>query len=100
MTSTDAPVFSGEGLTGADVYGTLIFGPAWFGVRDLAAQPMPRQASGQPSRNSVSLHTVPIETDTKDDPLGQFGTAGWKVAFVAKILQQERGVRVENGASA
>jgi N4-gp56 family major capsid protein len=89
MTSTDAPVFSGEGLTGADVYGTLIFGPAWFGVRDLAAQPMPRQASGQPSRNSVSLHTVPIETDTKDDPLGQRGYVGASTYMAAVRLNEQ-----------
>jgi N4-gp56 family major capsid protein len=100
MTSTDAPVYTGEGAAGVDVYGLLIFGPAWFGVRDLAAQPMPNQAAGQPSQNSVRLYTVPVETASKDDPIAQFATAGWKTSFVAKILQQERGVRVETGATA
>lgn len=102
MTSTDAPVFSGEGLAGVDVYGTFIFGPAWFGVRDLSAQPMPNQGSGQPNSASVQLHTVPMTPDgaTRDDPLNQFATAGWKVSFVGKILQQERGVRLESGATA
>lgn len=101
MTSTDAPVFAGEGLAGVDAYGTLVFGPAWYGVRDLAAQPMPRQGAGQPSRNAVNLHTVPLSDGaTRDDPLNQFATAGWKVSFTSKILQQERGVRIEHGATA
>lgn len=98
MQSTDAPVFTGGGGGGIDVYGTLFYGPGWYGIRDLAAAPM-----GTPNADSqkgISVTGVPVETETKDDPLGQFGVAGWKANFVAKILQEVRGVRVESSATA
>jgi N4-gp56 family major capsid protein len=98
MASTDAPVFAGEGASGVDVYGTLFYGPGWFGIRDLAKQPTP---SPDPNtQRGIKVTGVPVETETKDDPLGQFGVAGWKASFVAKILQEFRGVRVESAATA
>lgn len=98
MQSTDAPLFAGEGASGVDVYGTLFYGPGWYGITDLAEQP-----AGSPNpdtQKGISVTGVPVEQETKDDPLGQFGVAGWKASFVPKILQEYRGVRVESAATA
>jgi N4-gp56 family major capsid protein len=96
--TTDAPLFAGGGASGVDVYGTLIYGPGWYGIRDLAEQPT--AAVNPDTQKGISVTGVPVETETKDDPLGQFGVAGWKASFVAKILQEFRGVRVESAATA
>lgn len=98
MESTDAPFFDNAGAASIDVFGTLIYGPRWYGIIDLAAQPTP--AIDAESNRGVKVYGVPVETPTKDDPLGQFGTAGWKVGFAAKILQEARGIRVEHAATA
>ena len=95
--STDAPIFAAGGGGGIDVYGTLIYGPGWFGSRDLEAQP---QASVDPQTQlGIRVTGVPVDTETKDDPLGQFGVAGWKTTAVFVILQQFRGVRIESSAT-
>jgi hypothetical protein len=43
---------------------------------------------------------VPVDTETKDDPLGQFGIAGWKTSYGTKILREWVGLRLETGATA
>lgn len=96
--STDAPIFAGGGASGVDVYGTLIYGPGWYGIRDLEEQ---KTATPDPnSQTGIKVTGVPVDTETKDDPLGQFGVAGWKGTHVTKILQEFRGVRVESSATA
>jgi N4-gp56 family major capsid protein len=98
MQSTDAPIFAGGGGGGIDVYGTLFYGPGWYGIRDLAANPT--ATPDVDSQKGISVKGVPVNTETKDDPLGQFGVAGWKAeGFVTKILQDVRGVRVESAVS-
>lgn len=95
--STHAPVFAGAGAAGIDVYGTLIYGPDWFGQRSLAAYTTP---SIDPKTGmGVRVDGVPVDRSTKDDPLGQFGVLGWKTSFVAKILQEARGGRIEHSIS-
>lgn len=96
--STDAPVFAAGGAGGIDVYGTLIYGPGWYGIRDLEAQKMP---GVDPETNlGIRVTGVDVDVPTKDDALGQFGVAGWKCAFISKILQQFRGVRIEHAVTA
>jgi N4-gp56 family major capsid protein len=99
MISTDAPVFAGEGASGVDVYGTLIYGPGWYGVRDLDANPV--ATPNADTQKGISVMAVPVGEATKDDPLAQFGVAGWKAeGFVTKVLQELRGVRVESAVTA
>lgn len=96
--STDAPLFTGGGGGGIDVYGTIVYGPGYYGIRDLAGQSTP---SPDPrTQKGISVSGVPVDTETKDDPLGQFGVAGWKATHVTKILQETFGVRVESAVSA
>lgn len=98
MVTTDAPAFGNVGATGAPVFGTLVYGPGWYGAVDLEAQGM-----GSVSDDGVSglrIRAVPIEEETKDDPLGQFGVAGWKGTYGGKILQEWKGLRIESSATA
>jgi N4-gp56 family major capsid protein len=98
MESTDAPFFDNAGAGAVDVFGTLIYGPRWFGTVSLEAYKTP---SIDPNTNlGMKITGVPVDVETKDDPLGQYGIAGWKTSFAAKILQEFRGVRVEHGATA
>lgn len=85
--TTNAKVYDGEGSGGADVYGTVIFGRNAYGVTRLSG---------------VSLVNIikPLGSGGTNDPLNQRMTSGWKLSFVAKILQQPWIIRVETGASA
>lgn len=96
--STDAPVFTGTGGGGIDVYGTIFYGKGFYGIRDLAAAPTATPDAR--TQKGISVSGVPVETETKDDPLGQFGVAGWKSSFVAVILQSTFGWRLESAVSA
>jgi N4-gp56 family major capsid protein len=79
------------------IYAAFIMGPDAFAVRDFAAWRTPRidPATGK----GIRIYFVPADTETKDDPLGQFGTMGYKFAFVAKVLDSTRYVRLETAAS-
>lgn len=96
--STDAPFFDNAGAAGVDVFGALIFGPRWFGTVELDAQPTPSVSDSGDS--GIKVTGVPVETPTKDDPLGQFGVAGWKCTYGGKILREWVGLRLETGATA
>lgn len=101
MESTDAPVFAGTGSSGVDVYGALFFGPDWFGEADLAASPIGNANADTNKVSGISPIVIPANSDDKSDPLNQYGVVGWKaLGYVAKILQQERGLRLEHGVAA
>lgn len=100
MESTDAPVFAGAGAAGIDVYGTFGWGPDWFGEVDLAAQPVGNTNAETNKVSGVEPIVIPANTEDKADPLKQYGVVGWKAAYAAKILQQERGVRDEHAVAA
>lgn len=101
MESTDAPVFVGAGASGIDVYGTLHFGPNWFGEVDLEAGPIGTLNEETNKLSGVDPIVIPHDTNQKADPLNQYGVVGWKVeGYAAKILQQERGLRIESSAAA
>lgn len=101
MESTDAPVFAGAGSGAVDVYGALFFGPDWFGEADLAASPIGATNAETNRVGGISPIVIPANSDDKSDPLNQYGVVGWKaMGYVAKILQQERGLRLEHGVAA
>lgn len=79
------------------VYLAFIMGPDAFAVRDFAQWRVPK-LDPQTGRG-IRLMFVPADTPTKDDPLGQFGTMGYKFAFVAKVLDSTRYIRLETAAS-
>lgn len=84
--TTNAKVFEGEGNGGIDVYGTLIFGRDFYGVSRI---------SGEAVQNIVK----PLGSAGTADPLNQRATSGWKITFVAKILNDDFGVRIEHAVS-
>jgi N4-gp56 family major capsid protein len=97
MTSTDASTFTGTAT--ATVHALTIYGPDAFGVVDLAG----RDGLGRidpDSQLGLALHVIPAESDSKSDPLHQFGTVGWLSRFVAKRIDESRMVRIEAGVTA
>lgn len=84
--STNAKVKTGEGLGGIDVYCTLIFG------QNAYAQ---TRISGETLRNIVK----PLGSAGTADPLDQRSTSGWKLSYVAKVLQALYIVSIEHAVS-
>lgn len=81
-----AKVFTGEGLSTANVYATLVFGKDAYSVADIE-----------------SLGLQFIFKDTKSggtsDPLEQKWTSGWKTTHGAAIERQTYMLRIEHGAT-
>lgn len=85
--TTQARVFSSAGLSGADVYATVVFGEAAFGAVKFEEQ-------------SVALIVKPLgSSGAVDDPLDQLASVGWKASHASGILDQTRLVRIEHVAS-
>ena len=83
--SANTPVYPGEGgAAGVAVYGLLAFGVDAYGVVD-------------PEKMGLQMIVKPLGAG--DDPLNQRQTVGWKASNAAKILYQERLVRLEVGSS-
>lgn len=85
--TTNAKVFAGAGASSIDVYSTLIMGRDFYGVTRI---------SGEAMQNIVK----PLGSGGTADPLNQRATSGWKATFVAKILNDDFGVRIEHAVSA
>ncbi len=84
--TTNARVFSSGGLSGADVYATIVFGEAAYGATKYDAQ-------------SMALIVKPLGSAGANDPLNQYATVGWKASWGGGILDQTRLVRIEHVAS-
>jgi N4-gp56 family major capsid protein len=85
VSSTAAPVFAGAGASGATVYGVLVFGDGAYAVSELEGG------------IETFIHTGGVQSLT--DPLEQYSTVGWKWTGAAAILDNNRIVRLEVGAS-
>lgn len=83
--TTNAKVFAGEGASSIDVYATLIFGSDAVGLTKI---------SGEGLKNIIKPQGA------GEDPLNQRGTSGWKLTFVAKILNNDFLVRIETACAA
>ncbi len=79
-------IFASLGLSGADVYGNLLFGEEWYGTVDLDALP-------------ARVYTKDFGSAGAADPLNQLATVGWKAAWAAVILNQKLGIRIETESS-
>lgn len=73
--------------TKADVYPVIYVGAEFYGLIPLKGA------------NAVKPSVINPDQKTKDDPLGQVGYVGWKTYFVAKILNEGWGARLEVAAS-
>jgi N4-gp56 family major capsid protein len=85
--TSQARIFSSAGLSGADVYGTVVFGESAFAAIRFEEQ-------------AVALVVKPLgSSGAVDDPLDQLASVGWKASHASGILDQTRLVRVEHVAS-
>lgn len=85
--TTNAKVFEGAGASSIDVYATIIMGMDAYGITRI---------SGEAVRNIIK----PLGSAGTADPLDQRATSGWKITFVAKILNDAFMVRLEHAVSA
>lgn len=88
VTTTNAPIFTGQGAGEADVYGTMIIGANAYGVVDVEGEGKPR------------IIIKGVETGGTEDPLEQRSTVGWKAFMTAVRLDELSMIRVEHGATA
>lgn len=96
----NAPVFVDAGATGTDVYAAILIGGESYGIVGLTGMEMPDGTwtpgepggVGQPNTgkrlNPVEIIVKPVGSAGALDPLNQFGTIGWKMAFTTKVLNQ------------
>ena len=85
--SKDDVVYPGEaGAGNIAVYATLFFGKDAYGIIE-------------PSAESLEVIVKQRGSAGTADPLDQRSTVGWKASHAAKILYEERLVRVESGSS-
>ncbi|MEM7709190.1 MAG: N4-gp56 family major capsid protein [Pseudomonadota bacterium] len=75
------------GGTKADVYPVMFFGQDAWGTVALRGS------------DAIDPYIVPVNKATKDDPLAQRGTVGWKTYHAALILNQAWMVRAEVAVS-
>jgi N4-gp56 family major capsid protein len=73
--------------TSADIYPIIIFGQDAWGHVALRGQ------------GAVAPSIIPVQTKTKDDPLGQRGYVGWKTWWAGLILNQTWMTRIEVGCT-
>lgn len=85
--SPNGKVFTGQGAGGIDVYATIIFGAEAYGTTAV---------NGEAVKNIIK----PLGSAGTADPLEQRATSGWKITFVAKILNNDFLVRIEHAVSA
>ena len=85
--AADSVVYPGEaGAANTAVYGTIFMGKDAYGIIE-------------PSAESLEVIVKQRGSAGTADPLDQRSTIGWKASHAAKILYQERLVRVETGSS-
>lgn len=85
--TVNAKVFPGAGASGIDVYSTLVFGMEAYGTSRISGEAM-------------KMIVKPMGSAGTGDPLDQRATAGWKITFVAKILNDDFIVRAEHAVEA
>lgn len=96
--TTENPIFTAGGAAGIDVHSALIWGPNAFGTIDLEGMTL-GGLNPQSNETGIDIMVVPSNTPSKIDPLQQYGVAGWKVAYVAKVLDSARILRIESAVA-
>lgn len=75
------------GAGNVDVYSTFIFGKEAYGIVDIAGTSSPKVYVKNPSAGST------------DNPIDMFSTVGWKVHFVAKVLNSSWIIQLKSASS-
>jgi N4-gp56 family major capsid protein len=79
--------FSTSANVVATVYDNFFFGKEAYGVVNLGSIRAPKVYVKTPGANST------------DNPIDQFSTVGWKMPFVAKVLNADWIINLKTGAS-
>lgn len=85
--TSQAQVGTSLGLSGADVFYTMVAGKGYVGVVDLSAVPP-----------QIFYHE-PGSSGAIGDPLSQVWSLGWKAAHAAARLNENFGIRIEHTSS-
>ncbi|MGB9903471.1 MAG: N4-gp56 family major capsid protein [Desulfotomaculales bacterium] len=86
--TTLAPIWTGAGSGGCDVYGTIVIGRDAYGIPDIAGSSKPETI------------IKPLGSAGTADPLNQQSSCGWKVYLTAVRLQELAILRIEHAVSA
>lgn len=86
--STLAPIFTGQGAAGIDVYGTIVIAANAYGIPDIGGSSKPETIV----KNLGSAGT--------SDPLNQRSSIGWKAYLASCILDELCILRLESAVSA
>ena len=81
-----ARIYASLGLSGCDVYSTMVLGEQFYGTVEFASMPA-KIIHKERGSSGVS------------DPLDQVSTVGWKASMGVAILNDALGVRIEHASS-
>jgi N4-gp56 family major capsid protein len=104
--STNSKVYAAGGVASNDVHATMIFGKDAMGIGGLGSMMPGKITSSQYEPNTgksvkpVEMLITRPEQISKDDPLGQRGTIGWRTTFAAKLLDENFMCKIEHGVTA
>lgn len=84
--TSNATIYSSAGLSGADVYGTLMIADEAYGVSKYSGQ-------------TVEVIFHPKGSSGVNDPLNQVWSLGWKMALAVVRLDENRLLRIEHNTS-
>lgn len=82
LEATTAPVFTGAGAAGIDVYGTIVIGEGAYGVPDVAGSSKPE--------------ILVFDGGNTENPMALYKTVAWKSTFTAARLNEKCIVRYES----
>jgi N4-gp56 family major capsid protein len=86
LEANTAPVFTGAGAAGIDVYGTLVIGEGAYGIPDV-------QGSSKPE---IIVKNSNGDSSDTSNPMNLYSTVAWKSAFTAVRLNEKCILRYES----
>lgn len=89
LEANTAPVFTGAGATGIDVYATLVIGEEAFGIPDV----------GGSSKPDIIVKNSNGDSNDTSNPMNLYSTIAWKSTFTAVRLNEKCILRYESAIS-
>ena len=86
LEANTAPIFTGAGAAGIDVYGTLVIGDGAFGIPDV----------GGSSKPEIIVKNAKGDSSDTSNPMNLYSTVAWKSAFTAVRLNEKCILRYES----
>lgn len=89
LEANTAPVFTGAGAAGIDVYGTIVIGDGAFGIPDV----------GGSSKPDIIVKNSNGDSNDTSNPMNLYSTIAWKSVFTAVRLEEKAILRYESAIS-